>query len=61
MREIPPTREILAAAQSLEMREVQEHQQFDYLNQRSLQICLERMKLHNLYKPNLVGNKSRSQ
>jgi hypothetical protein len=55
------TLEILAAAQFLEKREVREHQQFGYLNQQSLRICLERMKLHNLYKPNLAGNKSRSQ
>lgn len=61
MLKILPTLETLAVARFLEMREAPEHQQFGYLNLQSLRICLERMKLHNLYKPNLVGNKSRSQ
>ena len=49
------------AERSLEMREVGEHPQFGYSNRPSLQLCLERMKQHNLYKPNLAGNKNRSQ
>jgi hypothetical protein len=50
-----------AAELCLEMREVEVHQQFGCLNPPNLQLCLERMKQHNLYKPNLAGNKNRSQ
>ncbi len=50
-----------AAARCLEMREVGVLQQFGCLNPPSLQLCLERMKQHNLYKLNLAGNKNRSQ
>jgi len=58
MKSMPETE---AAAQSREMREVAAHQQFGCSDLPSLQLCLERMKQHNLYKPNLAGNKNRSQ
>jgi hypothetical protein len=60
-RENPPMQENEAAELCLEMREVEVHQQFGCLNPPSLQLCLERMTQHNLYKPNLAGNKNRSQ
>jgi hypothetical protein len=57
----PIRQESEAVELCLEMREVGVHQQFGCLNPPSLQLCLERMKQRNLYKPNLVGNKNRSQ
>ena len=60
-RDIQTKQENEVAARSLEKIEVRAHQQFGYLNPPSLQLCLERMKQRNLYKPNLAGNKNRSQ